>query len=350
MIIITTTSAGNMYKAKVMAKSVKEHMPKAKIVTCLVERTNPFAEDVDSEANAPNTKNQVSQLKKATLLKGLEYLDEIVLAKDMNIPHFTKLAFKHSVLELSCLLKYYTMMYAMKKYTNEDEFVYLDSDMMVYSPFEEITKKFENFSIVLTPHRIAPDPWEHFLKDGTFNGGFFAVKRSKDGEEFLKWIISRLNVKNYIDEEQGLFVDQKWLNLAPAYFNVCILRHPGYNLAGWNLHEPDRKQMTKIGGVLRVRDKKLRLIHFSGIGIFFERVLNDWFPTNKNHPLFQLLDEYVKEWDEMGRNVIQKIPWSYDFYESGERVSSEVRAKIKYHPEFLYLYEKPFKMSNKDFL
>lgn len=346
MIIVTTTSAGNLYKAKVMAKSAKTHMPEVKVVTCVIEKTlDLFETDKTSQKNI----QQITELRKASFYKGFNYFDEVVLAKDMGIPHFEKLAFKHSVLELSCIMKYYTMEYAMEKYPDEDIFVYLDSDMMVYGSFIEILQKLQNFNIVLTPHRIDPDPWEHFLKDGTFNGGFFALKRSIDGENFLKWMISRLNVKNYIDEEQGLFVDQKWFNLAPAYFHVAILRHPGYNLAGWNLHESERKMIAKIGGVFRVKDQFLRLIHFSGIGIFFEKVLNDWFPTNKNHPLFTLLEEYMGEWEEMGIGVIKNTPWSYDFYYSGERISAEVRGKIKYNPHLLDQYLDPFAMSNQDF-
>lgn len=349
MIIITTTSAGHLYKAKVMAKSAKTHMPDAKVVTCLVEKKmHPF-ENTPKTSVSRTPEGQVADLRRSKLLKGFEYFDEVVLAKDMGIRNFHKLAFKHSALEISCLLKYYTMIYAMKKYPDEDHFVYLDSDMKVYGPFVEIMRGLEHQSIILTPHRIDPDPWEHFLKDGTFNGGCFAVKRSEDSENFLQWMTSRLNEKNYIDEQQGLFVDQKWLNLAPAYFDVHILRHPGYNLAGWNLHEPDRKQLNNIGGVYRAKDKLLRLVHYSGIGIFFERVLNDWFPKNKTHPLFSLLDEYKKEWEEMGVDVIKNLPWSYDFFGSGERISAETRGKIKYQPELLDRFPNPFAMSNKDF-
>lgn len=348
MIIITTTSAGHLYKAKVMARSAKTYMPDAKIVTCLIEKElHPF--DTNASATSDTPEGQAADLRRSTLLKGFEYFDEVVLAKNMGIPNFDKLAFKHSALEFSCILKYYTMIYAMKKYPNEKYFVYLDSDMKVYGPFVEVMSGFENNSIVLTPHRVDPDPWEHFLKDGTFNGGFFAVKRTEDGEKFLNWMTSRLSVKNYIDEEQGLFVDQKWLNLAPAYFDVHILRHHGYNLAGWNLHEPERKQINNIGGAYRVKDKYLRLIHFSGIGIFLERVINDWFPTNKTHPLFSLLDEYKNEWDEMGRSAIKNLPWSYDFFESGERITSETRGKIKYQPELLDRHPNPFAKSNKDY-
>lgn len=350
MIIVTTTSAALLYKAKVMARSVKTYMPDAKVVTCLIERElYPFETENGTKPFANTPEGQVADLRRSLLRKGFENFDEVVLAKNMDVPDFDKLAFKHSALELSCLLKYYTMIYAMKKYPHEKYFVYLDSDMKVYGPFSEVLNAFEKHSIVLTPHRVEPDPWEHFLKDGTFNGGFFAVKRSEDGEKFLDWMTSRLRVKNYIDAEQGLFVDQKWLNLAPAYFDVHSLRHHGYNIAGWNLHESERKQISNIGGVYRVKDKYLRLIHFSGIGIFLERVLNDWFPTNKTHPLFLFLDEYKREWEEMGRDVIKDIAWSYDFFQSGERISLETRGKIKYQPELLDRFIDPFVMSNHHF-
>lgn len=349
MIMITTTCADHLYKAKVMARSVKVHMPHARIIACLIEKDLKMFE---SGANRPLPRTPeawLSDLRMSNATKDFQYFDEVVLAKDLGIPNFHKLMFKHNALEASCIMKYHTMIYAMKHYKDEDKFVYLDSDMKVFGPFEEISEALDKHALVFTPHRVDPDPWEHFLKDGTFNGGCFALKRSEDSDKFLRWMTSRLERYCYIDEKQGMFVDQKWLNLAPAYFDAYILKHPGYNLAGWNLHESERKLLNVIGGVYRVKDKPLRLIHFSGINIFFEHVISDWFPDRK-HPLFHLRDEYVNEWEEMGRSSLVDLPWTYDFFYSGESISMEARLKCKENPELLDKFTNPFAQSNAAFV
>jgi hypothetical protein len=351
MIIITATCADHLYKTKVMARSAKHSMPEAKVVTCLIEtKMSPLDPDDITNRSIPRTPEAwLSDLRMSNAAKDFQYFDEVVLAKNLGIVNFNKLIFKYNPLEACCIMKYYTMLYAMNKYKDEDKFVYLDSDMKVFGPFDELMEGLEKHSVVLTPHRVDPDPWEHFLKDGTFNGGCFAVKRTADGMSFIHWMTSRLNNYCYIDEERGLFVDQKWLNLAPVYFDVHILRHPGYNLAGWNLHESERKLLNNIGGIYRVKDKPLRLIHFSGINIFFENVINAWFP-DKKHPLFHLRDEYVNEWEEMGRSSLIDLPWSYNFFHSGEGIIMETRLRFKDNPGLLDKFADPFAMSNGAFL
>jgi hypothetical protein len=349
MIIITTTCADHLYKAKVMAKSVKQHMPDAKVVTCLIENDlSPLGSPSTNQTGPRTLEAWLSDLRISSVTKDFQHFDDVVLAKDLGIDNFHKLLFKYNALEVSCIMKYYMMLYVMNKYENEDQFVYLDSDMKVFGPFDELKENLGKHAVVLTPHRVDPDPWEHFLKDGTFNGGCFAVRRSPDADQFLRWMTNRLTDYCYIDEKEGLFVDQKWLNLAPAYFDVYILRHPGYNLAGWNLHETERKLLNMVGGIYRVKDKPLRLIHFSGINIFFERVINDWFP-DRNHPLFALRDEYVKEWDEMGRSSLADLPWSYDYFKSGEGIATETRVKCRINPALLDSCENPFTLSNSAF-
>ena len=70
----------------------------------------------------------------------------------------------------------------------------------------------------------------------------------------------------------GLFVDQKWMNLAPGLFpHVQILRHPGCNMAYWNLHErrvttyPARTLTGSAEAPTVNNTVPLCFFHFSGI-------------------------------------------------------------------------------------
>ena len=55
-------------------------------------------------------------------------------------------------------------------------------------------------------------------------------------ERFIAWWSRRCYDKCIDDVRQGLFVDQRWLDLVPGLFDgVHILRHAGYNVGHWGL-------------------------------------------------------------------------------------------------------------------
>ncbi len=84
----------------------------------------------------------------------------------------------------------------------------------------------------------------------------------------------------------GLFVDQKWMNLAPGLFeHIAILRHAGCNMAYWNLHE---RVLTEDAGGYLVQGangaEQLNFFHFSGV------VLDDPTVLTRNSNRFTLED------------------------------------------------------------
>ena len=100
------------------------------------------------------------------------------------------------------------------------------------------------------------------LKNGIYNAGFFALKNDEGGMAFLNWWKNRLIDQCYVDLKHGMFVDQKWLNLAPVFFpSVGSLKHPGCNIAYWNLHE---RTLTKKDNQYFVNERPLLFFHYSG--------------------------------------------------------------------------------------
>lgn len=145
--------------------------------------------------------------------------------------------------------------------------VYLDPDMMLVSPLQELEKLVAEHGIVLTPHFLHPftEPLEHIteghdLTVGIFNLGFCAVGRS--ATPFLEWWWGHLERECLIYPLLGVFVDQKWVDVGANFFNAHSFRHGGYNVGPWNLHE---RHFSEIDGryVLDSGDA-LRLLHFSG--------------------------------------------------------------------------------------
>ena len=61
--------------------------------------------------------------------------------------------------------------------------------------------------------------------------------------------------------EEGIFVDQRWIDFVPALFEHAILRDPGCNVAYWNLSPPPG--LWTPGGY-EVNGQPLRFYHYSG--------------------------------------------------------------------------------------
>ncbi len=56
------------------------------------------------------------------------------------------------------------------------------------------------------------------------------------GRRFIDWWADRLRQFCYDEVPNGLFTDQRWVDLAPAFFDdIAIVRDPQYNVATWNL-------------------------------------------------------------------------------------------------------------------
>jgi hypothetical protein len=70
------------------------------------------------------------------------------------------------------------------------------------------------------------------LRSGVYNLGFLGLTRSQETMRFLKWWQVRLHDRCLVDLNRGLFVDQRWMDLAPGLFDgVFVLRDPGCNVA-----------------------------------------------------------------------------------------------------------------------
>lgn len=133
--------------------------------------------------------------------------------------------------------------------------LYCDVDLIFFdSILNEINQS--EFSVYLTPHNINPSDHAsefHLTRNGVFNAGLLLVN-GQEGLGFLNWWEEKCRYFCLQEPEEGVFVDQKWLDLVPALFeNVKINRNIFINVGYWNIQEIPP---TKLG--------EIKVLHISG--------------------------------------------------------------------------------------
>lgn len=309
--IISTVTAGNyLHRAKIMARSVKRHMPEAKVIICLVEK---------------------DMLQEAT---NVPWFDEVILAKDLGIPHFPQLMLKYNVLEAICAVVTLFYSFLLNRFPSEKYFIHLDSDVQVMNRFDDLIKALDKKPIVLTPHFIDSDYFNFTTaRYGVYNAGFSAIRRSDEAGRFLQWWGQRSYDMGFVNHIH--FANQKWLDLAPGFFDVCSFQHPGYNMAFWNTHE---RNLHIQDGVYHTNGMPLCFFHYSNSWI------HNYFQGNPDQgsPLYQMVSGYLLESIELGQYALSKTPWSYNYFDNGEAVES-TRSQVRSNPELAFRMPDPFK-------
>lgn len=330
MLVCTSICANYLPKAMILAKTLKEFNPEYKMLVCLSER------------NLPNE------------FEGYDYFDYIILAKDIGYGNFDQHIFKHSIVEAATSVKGRLFNYMLSNFPEEERFIYLDPDIRVMGDFSELELVLNSNEIVVTPHIC---DYEESMEDiihnelnslkyGIFNLGFLAIKRGQEASKFIDWWDKRLTLFCYNDIPNGIFTDQKWIDLAPCFFEIHIFKHPGYNYAPWNY---SKRKMYLKGKKYYVNEKLLKFVHFSGLDSGANEEVEQNYIKTKDHPICELRKDYLYQQERMGQSTFSKIPWSYDYFKSGEKIRPEARITYRNNIE-LYSEVNPFEKTNEDIL
>ena len=188
--------------------------------------------------------------------------------EELDIPDRYGFCFKYTILELNTAAKPYFLSYLFDKH-GVQKLIYLDPDIQIFRSLSHIVELLDNNSIILTPHLTVPIEDNYKLNEldillaGVYNLGFIAISQTPTTRNFLEWWQKRLYENCLMARDKGMHVDQKWMDLVPGFFDhVYILKHPGYNVAYWNLH--GRSIEFKNGDVL-VNREPCYFFHFSGM-------------------------------------------------------------------------------------
>ncbi len=296
--------------ARVFARSFLAHHPEGRVWVLIVDRP---AASIDYAAEP----------------------FDVVFVEDLGIRRFENVAFRYSILELNTAVKPYLLEH-LHRTSGCERICYFDPDILVTGDLSPIYETLDDAEMVLTPHILEPldddgHPTERdFLLSGIYNLGFLGISIRPTTLSFLAWWQSRLYHHCLHRTDRGLFVDQRWMDFAPAFLDtVRILRDPGYNVAYWNL--PHRTVESGPEGS-RVAGAPLRFFHFSGIVVDDARNISkfqDRYRVAERPDVEALFRDYRLALLDEGFAEMQALPYAFGHFEDGSPVPRAARQLLQ---------------------
>lgn len=244
--VLTIVAKNYLALAKTLAASLRQFHPEIDFHLLVVDMPGLPVNEIDSST--------------------ISLVDPLAM---MDASQYNRMASEYDITEFSTSLKPFALRHLLN--LGYQKVLYFDPDILIMRRIDVILDPLEKQNIVLTPHLLDPIPQDDLLpnepgilKAGAYNLGFIGVRNSATTLRFLDWWAGRLDRLCRIAISQGLFVDQKWIDLVPGLFeDVFILKHRGCNVAYWNVHS---RWLTFENGQYWVGEENTPLIfyHFSG--------------------------------------------------------------------------------------
>jgi len=322
--VFTSITPNYLPKARVLAESVKRFLP-----NCLfhLQMVDSIPRDLTLEK---------------------EPFDSVMGIDDLGLDRPEQWLFKHSVVEACTGVKGFALKNLLSR-QDSSAVLYLDPDIVVLAPLNHLATRLQTTSILLTPHLTEPEATEEAIRDnefsvlkhGIYNLGFLGVRNSAEGRRFAEWWASRLEDFCYDDIPSGLFTDQRWADLAPAYFaDLEILRDPGYNVATWNLTH--RRVEGNLRDGFTAAGEPLYFYHFSGFDSGAQLAMLEKYGADMP-ALYELRDWYLSECDRLGQTECGNSSWTHDFFENGERVTTLHRKRYRERIDLQRAFPNPYR-------
>jgi glycosyltransferase involved in cell wall biosynthesis len=292
--------------ARILARSYLEHEPGARFYVLVVDRLP------DGVEVGPGV--------------------QVVEPEELGLPYLHEMCFKYDVTELCTAVKPSLLSLLFERY-GEESVIYFDPDIIIMRPLDELRAALSASCIVLTPHLLEPIPRDgrkpgeqEILIAGAYNLGFIALRKTEQTQALVRWWEARLRDDCRVDPGQGLFVDQRWVDLVPSLFPESqILYDETYNVAYWNLHS---RPIRRDGEHFLVKGRPLAFYHFSGFDPTRVRVLSkhqNRIEVRQETALAELLQSYADLHLANGYAECSKWPYGYSRFDNGLAVDKHLR-------------------------
>ena len=277
---------------------------------------------------------------------------EIVRLTDLGIPNLSEFCFKYDVKELCTAVKAQLLDYLISV-KGVDKLLYLDPDILVTGSLDGLFEKLDSYDLILTPHLDADYPDDgllpddgHILRAGQFNLGFIGVKSGGNTEKFLNWWKPKLYRKCVVDLMNGYFVDQKFIDFVPLFFeHVLVERDVGYNVAYWNLHS---RRISSENGRWKCNGEPLYFFHFSGYQPESKAISNHIpeamarYSLSHREDLRELFAQYRELLISNGYRQVISWPYTFGYFKSGEPIPATLRRHYRSLPAEWPRFGNPF--------
>lgn len=276
-----------------------------------------------------------------------EPFDEVMAIADLGIPNWRGWAFCHSIVELCTAIKPFAMRRLLQR-DDCDKVLYFDPDIVTFSRLDDVLRALDSNNIVLTPHladaesdiQAVIDNEICSLRHGVYNLGFIGVDASEEGARFADWWAERVYYFCRDDIPNGLFTDQRWIDLVPAFFEgVAVMRSRRHNVATWNITA--RKLSGEIETGLSVDNEPLGFYHFTGFdsGAHLGAAVRY---AAGSPAVFDLIKWYTRQIDTLGRDPVALVPWAYQTFSNGEQITRAQRVVYRERVDLQTAFPDPF--------
>lgn len=319
----TSFSFGYLAKARVLAATLKRHHPDWTLWAVITDR-------------------EPDGFRFAT---GDGLFDQVIWTHELFADAGEGWLFGHDVVEVCTAVKGRALQHLLGQ-PGCRKVLYFDPDIAVFSALSSLSDMLDHASIILTPHQLAPDTAPGAIRDneitslhfGTYNLGFLGVRNDATTASFADWWTARLHDWCHDRLDIGVFVDQKWCNLIPAFFDdVAVVRDPGCNVASWNLSQ--RQVEITSDGRISVNGSPLKFYHFTKMGPVGDTMTQRY--AGDNTDVYELWAWYR---NQVARHRDPAIPdgyWHYGRFDDGTPVSKPMRELYRARADLRAAFPEP---------
>ena len=304
--VVTVVTRSHFHRARCLLDSVRHHLPEAGRFVVLADR------DDDRRLGEQDF--------------------EVIPVETLPVPDVAGFVRRYHAQQLCTATKPWALAELFRR--GYERAIYLDADIVAYSTLRPMVEMLGAAAILLTPHLTETPGGDVFeserriLLAGAYNAGFVGLSRGQSSARFLSWWQDKLLHDCRVDAALGLVDDQRWLDLVPGMFDgVRIVRHPGWNVARWNL---DRRPVAMVAGEPRVGAEPLVFLHFSGLlsgGDSPGQQRNPDLTASLAPSVQALIDDYAGSLERHGAKQYSQLP--YAFARSPARFRAETLYRMK---------------------
>ncbi|MCC7125792.1 MAG: hypothetical protein IT178_13150 [Acidobacteria bacterium] len=235
--------------------------------------------------------------------------------------------------------------------------VYFKQETLVLASIAPLFDALATAPVVMTPHLPFPlrgpdagDREQVILQSGVYNVGVLGVSNHPVARRLLDWWHQRLLTHCRHDVPNGMHFEQRWLDLAPAFFDgVQVLGDPSFNIGHWSL--PERTITRDANGEALVDGAPLRVFRFSGfdpdapdrITRYHDRL--SWDSLGEVQRLIASVREAL--FNE-GHAEVRTWPYAYATFDSGVPIPTVARRLYLEMGEAARRFGNPFATAGED--